>query len=484
MAIIFNNIEIPSFVKVNKVNNPILPPVSQNTVKVSGKAGNISFGNELGSREIEVAISVIADSPSDLRNKIRTLAEWLYYDEPKQLVNMDEPDLYYMAQVTGSTDIDEILKVGQGVITFVCNDPYAYSVDEKVYSIAPITEDAVTDIVNTGNTETFPTMQFTFTQPTTSFSIASGDEFMMFGNPVDETSQTPKDTKPLIFSDDMSNTSLWTNANTVDGGVIEGGGFVSNGWSFRVEDFGTTTDKWHGASGIRALPTQVQDFKMTVACGFKASHANQLGRVEVYFLDVNGNQIGKVGMNDTSTVGAYPFAEARAGFLAGGKYFVKTHGSYKGVWKNWYDGRMEIERVGNKWKAYFAITDSVTGRHHTRLTEFWTDTNNSWMQKVAQIQIHIGAYKAYDPLATMYISDVKVWEYLQPEANQVPYVFQAGDVLEVDSETNGVFLNGEPYYKSLDPSSQFITLEKGVNGVAISPLVTENGIIKFKERFW
>ena len=113
----------------------------------------------------------------------------------------------------------------------------------------------------------------------------------------------------------------------------------------------------------------VQDFKLRANIGFKASHANQLGRVEVYLLDINGEHLGKIALNDTHGNGSYPFAEARAGLLNGGNYFVKTYGSYQGVWKDWNNGLLEMARRGNVWSAYFCIVDE-TGRQHTRLTNF------------------------------------------------------------------------------------------------------------------
>ena len=68
MAIRFNSIDIPAFVKVNDIKVSALPPVSQTTIKVNGKAGSYDFGNNLGERKIEVAVSILASSPSDFKD--------------------------------------------------------------------------------------------------------------------------------------------------------------------------------------------------------------------------------------------------------------------------------------------------------------------------------------------------------------------------------------------------------------------------------
>lgn len=477
MAIKFNNLDIPAYVKVNDVKVSVLPPVTQTTIKVNGKAGSHDFGNQIGERTILVAISIIADSPSDLKDKIREFGQWLYYEEAKELVILDESDKYYMAKFTGDSSFDEILKVGKGVISFTCHDPYVYG-NEKVYTFNP-TDSIPYPFNNSGGTTAYPKMKFEFTQDTSEFSIITDDEFLLFGKPTDIEKQVTKDTTPIVMYEDLSTLNGWTTAGQIEGGLVTSS-FTTNGYSVSVKDFGENPNGWKGASMVKAMPKELQDFKLRGTIGFKGSHINQIGRVTISLLDKNGTKIGKIEMLDGTVNGYHTKAVAQAGST----YFVDDFGAYAGVFKNWTNGLVEISRTGNKWYAYYCILDEK-GRQHTRLAKQWIDTKNINMAKVSQIQIHIGAFKNYAPLNSMWISHITVWDYKPAvTSNEVPLIFKKGDVLEIDNETGMVLLNGQPYYTSLDPSSSFIKLKKGDNGIMVAPAnITTNGEIKLTERW-
>jgi hypothetical protein len=67
--------------------------------------------------------------------------------------------------------------------------------------------------------------------------------------------------------------------------------------------------------------------------------------------------------------------------------------------------------------------------------------------------------------------------------NTVPLIARAGDVLEIDNSTGAILKNGVPFYQYLNPSSSYISLEKGANGIVISPAdAFRNGKITFTEK--
>lgn len=476
MVIKFNDINIPSFVKVNEIKLSVLPTISQTTLKVNGKAGSYDFGNEIGEREMEVAVSILADSPSDLRDKVRQFGEWLYYEEAKKLVILDEADKYYMAKFTGGSDLDETLKLGQGTIKLAMYDPYIYG-EEKVYPFNPTDSEPV-PVLNSGGTDAFPQMKFEFTKDTSDFSIISDDEFLLFGNPIDLETQVAKNTTPIVMGEDMTTLNGWTTASYIENGLVTAP-FTTNGYSVTVTDFGENLKGWKGASMVKALPSELQDFKIRGTVGFKGKTVKEIGRLTISFLDKNGVVIGSIGLLDGSETGFHTKAVAKAGEST----FVNTYGAHAGVWKNWSNGLLEISRRGNKWEAYYCIINDK-GKQTTRYRKQWIDTKKVNMAKVSQIQIHIGAFKTHAPLNSMWISHVTVWDYKPAVANEVPFIFKKGDVLEIDNETGMILLNGYPYYSSLDPSSSFIKLKKGDNGIIVTPSnITTNGEIKLTERW-
>ena len=168
--------------------------VSQNSLKVSGKSGSYDFSNEIDMKEIRVDITIIADSPTDLREKVRIFGQWLYYEDYKKLVILEDSSVYYMGKITGSSDMTDVLRIGQGTITFLC-EPYAYNQEEKVYSFNP-TETAPYGFENEG-TDTFPKIEFTFTEDSTEFSIISDTSYLYFGKPLEAGINTPVDVIPI-----------------------------------------------------------------------------------------------------------------------------------------------------------------------------------------------------------------------------------------------------------------------------------------------
>ena len=272
MAINFNGNTIPSFVKVNNIANSILPSISQSTLKINGKAGVQDFGNEIGTRNIEVAITIIANDQSDLRDKVRELAEWLYYNEAKKLYILEEPNIYYMAKFTGDSRLNEILHVGQGTLNFICTEPFGIG-EERTYSFMP-TSSVPYGFENKGNTETYPRIEFDFMENATEFSIIGNDEFMYFGKPIEAGISEPIDANPMIFNEEFSNLNGWTQALSVEDGAIAGN-FVSNGWSISMAELdGSSYPRYVGPSMIKSLPYEVQDFKIRCRMGLMEQNPN------------------------------------------------------------------------------------------------------------------------------------------------------------------------------------------------------------------
>ena len=135
MAIKYNGIEIPYFVKVNNIINHILPTISQSSKKINNKDGQIDYGNEIGTRSIQVSITILANDITDLRAKVRELAEWLYYEEAKKLVILEEENIFYMAKATGDSILSEILSIGKATINFICHDPFAYNMMKEITNL-------------------------------------------------------------------------------------------------------------------------------------------------------------------------------------------------------------------------------------------------------------------------------------------------------------------------------------------------------------
>ncbi len=119
---------------VRNVKRPILPPVISKTKKVLDRHGVYYFGSQFDAIEIPVEVAWKGSTTANTQAIKRDLAAWLRPNGLKKLKFDDEPNMYYNAVLTGETEIDQIVRIGQGEITFLCPDPFAYADPDDVFS--------------------------------------------------------------------------------------------------------------------------------------------------------------------------------------------------------------------------------------------------------------------------------------------------------------------------------------------------------------
>ncbi|MEK3821364.1 distal tail protein Dit [Cytobacillus sp. FSL W8-0315] len=114
-------------------------------------------------RPFPITVLLEADGVN-LQKLKEDFASWLIHDEPKPLIPDDEPDRTYYAVVDGSFDPEELVNFGQGVIPFICPDPYKYG-EEKTVTLG------TGSINNAGTAETTPIINVTFTAAASEYKI-------------------------------------------------------------------------------------------------------------------------------------------------------------------------------------------------------------------------------------------------------------------------------------------------------------------------
>ncbi|MBX6361278.1 MAG: phage tail family protein [Acidobacterium ailaaui] len=157
---------------VNSKPRQIAPPISPKLLSIPGRPGAYDYGAEIGTREITIGVSIFGDNSSEYRSAIRQIAAWLLPldGKPKQLIFDDEPDKYYLARLSGQTDLDELVTFGSTTLTFLCADPHAYSIvsaDEVTWGSDILTFDSMTYVFG----DDFPNVQQFFAPGT--FTITS-----------------------------------------------------------------------------------------------------------------------------------------------------------------------------------------------------------------------------------------------------------------------------------------------------------------------
>ena len=475
-----DEVQMPDFVKVVGIQHSILPPVSQNTVEISGRAGAYDFGNEIGTREITLDILVVAEEENVMPQLLEQFGAWLYHSEAKKLVLGDNPNRYYMAKVTGDSNIKESFLVGEGSITFTCSDPYIYGM-EKTLLIPDTYAGDVLEVNNTGLAETFPQMQFEVTKDVSAFSVVSGDEYVDLGTPYTVDVEAPVNISPYILRDQLVSTNGWTVAPSVEGGTVQGSFEVWNSHCFRQagQDFGTGTN-WHGGTMIKPLTTTASNYEMLFYF-YISSNVEQVGRVQACLLDSNGVMRGRFQVKDAS-IGSSKL-QFEGWIYGSGKANNFARFDLPASITSMF-GYIRLVKSGRYYTVeLYQATDSTGKSFRYLYGKRFFDGKQEYQDKIAKAQLHLGtsgtAKPAYLEARDLYIISKDVTK----NDTQIPLILQVGDVLEIDNEKGAVLKNGVPFYQYLNPTSTFIRLERGNNGVIISPAdAFKNGQITYKER--
>jgi predicted phage tail component-like protein len=461
----FNGVKKDYVVTLRGKRRPPWAPLKRNLLEVPGKVGAYLESTNVESRPLDVPILIETNSLSELQNVKEDLAEWLVTDEPKELIFDDEPDRTYYAMVDGTLDIDELIRVGLGIVKFICPDPYKYGPEEKLTPNAiDLTQPLILDV--SGTEETPPIFDITLKELTTYLDIVNDNDYMRLGRPVSEEQYAaPAETQVLY--DGMTSLTGWTyhdgfeldwSENTSSGtmDIIDG--------EMRIDNAGTGVG-WHGPAVIKTLDEPLTDFDMVLNMRIDNPNWGNMGRMEMYLLDEFYNVAGKLSLRHRTMARDGNHVELRAGDVTDGRYIVQERGDHWNTWLN-FSGRLQLSRVGNLWTAYVAKYDE-NDEHVARRHRTWVDLETKYTRKVAHILLHMGQY-GDNPISSMGINAFRLNKVNSLSGQEIPYIGEPGDIFTIDMKRNLILKNREPYMKK-DFGSRFFNLKPGSNGLIIDP---------------
>ncbi|HDR8243604.1 phage tail protein [Bacillus thuringiensis] len=468
---------------------PSWAPVKRNLVRVPHHAGALFLNTETEERRIDVPLVIKAKKDmADLQKVKEDLADWLYTEQPAELVFDDELDRTYLALIDGSVDLDEIINRGKGVITFVCPMPYKLGKQNThTFSQKGDTE-VTTSFINQGNIEAPPIIEIEAQKPSTFLDVWFGEspynrDYFRIGYPL-KTEQLPVERNQRLIWDEMATTVGWSKVSSMEDGDPVGE-MKSDKYQFFCSDFGTSTSKgWHGAAVKKNIPGgSVQDFIMQAYVTCKSKKINEMGRVEIAILDENSKVLSKIAMNDLFWQAEQNFGTMVIGYdnKPGKTGLIYESGDYPNTW-NQYFGRLWIARTGNVWEAYISKFLPGTEKDDSERFARWTDGNNHHMEKAAQIQISIMQWQDVPPVEAMSVSDLKFWKVNLNTKNDPPYIFDARDKIIIDTEKSLVTINGKNAINLKDIFSNFPTVIRGENLIEIMPPDVK-ATISYRERY-
>lgn len=182
---IYDGFDFSDLLKVETpIGRSILPPIEASGDSFSGMPGQSLSAVGMDALELTVPVRIIAPFKGDAEQKMgfehlrRVIAGHLWKSSPRPLVLDDAPDVYYMAVLSGTTELERFRYTGGANLVFLCTDPVAYG-KRHVKSGAPNEELSV----RVGGTWTaFPNFEFDvegYGMPSVTFD---GAAFNMYGH--------------------------------------------------------------------------------------------------------------------------------------------------------------------------------------------------------------------------------------------------------------------------------------------------------------
>ena len=461
----FNGIDFSTKVKLNDgISGRGLMTSAVNSINIPRRAGSVYGGKKYEERTITVPFTIAGTDGNDLRDKLEELAMLLHTDKPAPLIFSDEPDRTYFAVALGANDdTDVTYRHSQGTITFLCNDPIKYG-DEVTSTFT----DGATVINNGGSLPTRPIITATALEDITYVDVFTDKAYMRVGQPPD-LGVPPQDPLTLRTNAPMNNLTGWTYGGTaVDGGPTQGTFAVSGGSSFVANSTGAVVSgSWHGPAVKQFVPAAphpnfVIEFAVKMPT-IKGSH----GRAEVYMLDDLGNAIGKLAIVSNPH---RPNNKVEIRLGGGSVYTFPVNyfgGKIGNEWNN-FDGIIRLTKTGNVFDMYVAKVDPNTGRHFLAHSTRYTDHNNLYGGSISQVQLHIGKY-SNNPLLPIELKDLKVWQINEIPSTDPRIIARAGDVIDIDSRTSSIRINGESRQDLKDFGGTFFTVPRGAQAILIEP---------------
>lgn len=472
-----NGKEMPDYFHVLEVTGRSLSPNEIQSNSVAGMDGSYIQAKRKPGVPLKVKAMIRFDSPNELRVAIDELSSILDTNQEVPIVFSDEPNKTYYGIMSEISEGIEVRGTHIVTITFFRSDPYKYG-EEQTLNF----ESDVITVTNKGTAEAKPIIEMeVLGDPLTlsPFVMVQNqeDQYMLIGEALDvEASSTYQRYERVMYSD--ANTLIgWTTAATGDIDGLIAGEMESVRDRFQAASYGTGSG-WHGPAIKQSLPDTLQDFRLNTWITLDNS-GQTVGRIEVYLLDANGNQVAKVAMKDVRRGESLGYGEARAGNALNNHYFISEYGDSKGNWNN-FAGVLRIEREGDMWSAFFAKGNAKNG-YHTRRFAYWRDVESKYNMPVAQVVIHMGQYGSNDP-CTGGIYSVSVDKINQRDQG-TPVIVRTGDLIKFDTRVEEISINGEPRTDIVDFGTEYFGLKPGENRLVILPGGSFKTTVKYRDTF-
>lgn len=455
-------------------NMPMFAPVAHDIVSVMDRPGGYLSRSSTDVRRFSVPFILLANDFPTREAFEEDMAQWLLteFDAPLTFTKYQNRTLY--ARVEGTIELDQFHPMAQGQINFVCSDPYKYQPEETVNFV-----DDVATLDVPGTVKTPAIIELDVLQDITYADVLKADSYFRLGIP-DSLLAPPAAQTELIATYPMTSLVGWTDASTVDDGTVSGTMAVdANGMYASAYGATVNPNKFQGPSKRRSLPESLQDFRMQVDVEFR-NNAARTGIIEVYLKDASGNTVAKIAIQDIWASLAKMQGVFAVGNFGDRAVEKKQSASYEPAWNN-FKGTLRINRVGNKFRPYFAIVDA-NGRHQWVYSSFlYTDVYEEHLAPIVEVQVAVRIFPNTE-VPYIRLKNMQFFRY-NNDIPGTPIIATTGDKILIDTRNSNVTINGEDAKDLKDFGASFLKLSPGSNQLALEPAGAFNGKVSYRGRY-
>ena len=439
------------------LERPAWAPIEEEILEIPGRPGGIITKQHTTVRRLNIPVRVYKKGFNSLEELEEDLAAWLVTDEPKPLEFDHKPNRVYYAKVTGELIFTEYPQWADGVISFVCPDPYKYG--PELEAVFP--SDIVT-LTNNGTAEADPIFELEVKKPVTFAMIANQDnEYMMIGQPADVDVEVVNQRVPILEERGQSLDEWYTPPGDWTGH------FTTTGDAIVIGSWGEG-EEWRGPALMREIDA-LDDYEIEMYVYVRTEQPNQTFAISTNFYDEYNNELGMLRIWDKWSGNIRKVVEARIGPYVGPyQNYLISDRNYDLRGQRVWGGIIRVRKEGNTF-TFYTSRISQAGRHVTPLTVTYTDNEKKYAGRLKFVRFSMRTYGNTGTPNEIRIEHIKVTKLNKVEEDQTPYIAYPGDLITFDHKNADILINGESRADLKQLGASFFRLKKDENLLVVSP---------------
>lgn len=476
----------------------LFPEVQHDLVQMARSNGSRATNKRLTHRIITLPLYALS---GNFRKAKDDLANVLFSEERQRLWFSDEPDRYWLVELTGESSWKRSLESrGEafGELNFLCEDGISHSIETKTFPFISTEDGILATVQNDGTYKTPMDINVTFTSDADSIGFVSDDNIVQLGTSYSEDEQNFVPSEKVL-NDGMGSSTGWsTNVGRPRWRYPDSGDNTSKiqgslTWSASASavypaSFGSIDASkpgyWHGPTLTRNLNPNLGDFEAFHRLTFKPKGSGKnraacQGIFEINYMDADGNFVMGFEIKDNNRdadevkysffIGTYRMFEGKLP-----KSVLTFHGGFF--------GSIQMTKVGNKFTFRLARINGDTWKETWSTSKSWNNETVA-MLSASSIQVFLSKWKD-SPEMLMELTHTRVTKFNTQNETLIPNTFYEGDTLLVDGKSNQVYLNGlrADGYRVIG-SSQVFQANKGATEIFAISDGTFTGNLDVRERY-